>query len=122
MGPDGSVGGDVDDPKPRASRLSIASLVLGIASVASPMLSVISFTGAFESIPYSGYAAYFMIPFGAFASVFAVLFGHVSRKKVGGRPGLKSAASLIGLITGYVGLVFSLLPLLLAFYFQVIAA
>jgi hypothetical protein len=121
MGPDGSVGGHVDDPKPRASRLSIASLVLGIASVASLVLVVISIAAA-ESIPYSGYAVYFMIPFGAFASVFAVLFGHVSRKKVGGRPGLKSAPSLIGLVTGYVGLVFSLLPLLLAFYLQVIAA
>jgi hypothetical protein len=117
MGPDGSVGGDVDDPKPRASRLSIASLVLGIASVASPVLQAISITGVlglFEGIDL----VRFVLLFGGFVGLFAVLFGHVSRRKVGGRPGLKSAASLVGLTLGYIGLVFFLVILFVSLYLE----
>jgi len=52
-----------------------------------------------------------MLLFAALAAVFAVLLGHISRSKVQGRPGLKSASSMTGVITGYVGLGLSL-PLL----------
>jgi hypothetical protein len=34
----------------------------------------------------------------------AVVLGHVSRRRVDGRPGLETASSMAGLITGYIGL------------------
>jgi hypothetical protein len=74
-------------------------MMLGIASVVILVLSL--------SVSRSG----LMLLFAALAAVFAVLLGHISRSKVQGRPGLKSASSMTGLITGYVGL--GLLPVLL---------
>jgi hypothetical protein len=43
----------------------------------------------------------------------AVVLGHVSRRGVNGRPGLETASSMAGLITGYIslGLLFLLLVL-----------
>ena len=99
MSADGSVGRAADDSKPRPGQSSIASMMLGIASVVILVLSL--------SVSRSG----LMLLFAALAAVFAVLLGHISRSKVQGRPGLKSASSMTGVITGYVGLGLSL-PLL----------
>jgi hypothetical protein len=75
-------------------------MVLGIASVVMLTLSL--------SVSPGG----LMVLLAALAAVIAVLLGHVSRSKVQGRPGLKSASSMTGLTAGYVGL--GLLPVLLS--------
>jgi hypothetical protein len=73
-------------------------MVLGIAS-----LVVFFVAFSVDTAPW-----FLVVPI---ASACAVLLGHISRSKGQGRPGLKSASSMTGLITGYVGLGLSL-PLL----------
>jgi hypothetical protein len=73
-------------------------MVLGIAS-----LVVFFVAFSVDTAPW-----FLIVPI---ASACAVLLGHISRSKGQGRPGLKSASSMTGLVTGYVGLGLSL-PLL----------
>jgi hypothetical protein len=67
-------------------------MVLGIAASATLFLSLFVYFGVFVVL---------LIPI---ASACAVLLGHISRSKVDGLPGFKSASSKAGLITGYVNL------------------
>jgi hypothetical protein len=100
---DDSAGGAAAGAKSLASRLAIASMALGIAGLIMVFLWSTP-VGAPGSIPE------WVRPYLPLWAA-AVVLGHVSRRRVDGRPGLEAASSMAGLITGYIGLGF-FLPLL----------
>jgi hypothetical protein len=95
--PGDSAGGPAAEAKPRASRLAIASMVLGVAGLIVFPLGLIPPEMA-TLVPQWVVMLYFPLV------TSAVVLGHVSRRRVDGRPGLETAPSMAGLIMGYIGL------------------